>query len=199
MTPYTDEDLEQDLRHALDVGDPDEIGRLAREVDQRENAAASVPLHAASLWYAEQGLRVFPLQPGTKIPMKGSRGCKDATGEVERIDAWWTATPDANIGLATGPDSGVDVVDIDGELGQRSRVRNWEMFEALDVIGKVITPRPGGMHLYVPATGKGNKAGIIDGVDYRGAGGYVVAPPSRTEVGAYRWLVPLEVERLVAS
>lgn len=194
MTPYTTEDLERDLRHALEVGDPEEIGRIAREIDQWEKSATSVAPHAAALWYAEQNLRVFPLQPGSKVPFKGSRGCHDATSDLEAVNAWWGATPDANIGLATG--GLVDVVDIDGELGQRSRARNTAMFDSLHVIGKVLTPRPGGMHLYVPATGKGNKAGLLGGIDYRGVGGYVVAPPSRTDVGSYRWLRPLDVAQL---
>lgn len=189
MTPYDDTDLERDLRAALDVGDPERIGHLAREVDQREEAAASVPLVAAALWYAEHGLPVFPLQPGTKIPMKGSRGCKDATTDAAQIRAWWEVNLEANIGLATG--HVVDVVDVDGPAGQKSRAELWDSTFAridADAIAKVLTPRAGGMHLYVPATGDGNSAGLAPGVDYRGRGGYVVAPPSRTEVGAYRFL-----------
>lgn len=193
MTPYTDTDLERDLRAALDVGDPERIGALAREVDQREKAAASVPLLAAALWYAEQGLPVFPLQPGTKIPMKGSRGCKDATTDADRIRAWWDATPEANIGLATG--YVVDVVDIDGEAGQKSRAELWEAFAEIDAenVGKVLTPSPGGMHIYVPADGTTNGTNLAPSVDYRGLGGYVVAPPSRTDAGSYSWLGPLRL------
>lgn len=189
MNPQDDTELEQAFRHALDVSDPERIGPLAREIDQRDKAAASVPLVAAALWYAENGLPVFPLQPGTKIPMRGSRGCKDATTDADRIRAWWEATPEANIGLATG--HLVDVVDIDGAVGQKSRTQHWEdAFERIegDMVAKVLTPRPGGMHLYVPATGDGNKAGLYPGIDYRGMGGYVVAPPSRTEQGSYRFL-----------
>jgi hypothetical protein len=192
MKPRTLADAEAELRTALDVGDPERIGPLAREVDQRTKAAASVPLHSAALWYAEQGLRILPLTPGTKIPFKGSNGCKDATTDTTQINAWWTKTPDANIGIATG--HLVDVVDVDGPAGQKSRATHWEMFEALTVIGKVLTPRPGGMHLYVPAKpGIGNGANLLDKVDYRGDGGYVVAPPSVNEQGTYRWLTPLDV------
>jgi hypothetical protein len=46
----------------------------------------------------------------------------------------------------------------------------------------------GGCHLYVAATGAGNRARLLPGVDWRGAGGYVVAPPSLHASGErYRW------------
>jgi hypothetical protein len=59
------------------------------------------------------------------------------------------------------------------------------------ILGKVSTPRPGGNHLYVPASGRGNTAKIKPGIDYRGLGGYAIAPPSRTPEGHYVWYSPL--------
>jgi hypothetical protein len=138
-----------------------------------------VSLLSAALYYASMGLRVFPLSPGSKIPFKGSDGCLGATSNPELIRDWWGDDPDSNIGLATG--YLVDVIDIDGPAGQKSRVDHWaDIFEQIDAdsIAKVTTPRPGGMHIWVPANGQGNAAGILPGVDIRGAGGYVLAPPS---------------------
>lgn len=191
MTPYTPADAEQALRAALNAGDPTQIAAATRLVDTLDTKPPVAGLHAAALWYAEQGLRVFPLTPASKVPLKGSRGCHDATTDPATITAWWETTPDANIGLATG--TGVDVIDIDGPVGQASRAGAWGMFEALEplVLARVSTPRAGGMHLYVPATDRGNKAGILPGIDYRSVGGYVVAPPSVTPAGSYRFLVPL--------
>lgn len=190
MEPYTHADAETDLRAALDIGDPARIETAGTAYLKALDDGATPPtLLASALWYASQGLRVFPLAPGTKIPRKGSRGCLDATTDSEQIRAWWKAEPSANIGIATG--HLVDVVDIDGPTGQASRAAQWDdVFGHIDAdaLGKVLTPRPGGMHIYVPATGEGNGAAIAPGVDYRGAGGYVVAPPSRTDVGTYRWL-----------
>lgn len=192
MTPYTIHSAEADLREVIDSGDPERIDAAATLVDQLDGPKTSVSLHQAALWYAEQGIKVFPLSPRTKIPFKGSNGCKDASSNPDVVDGWWTDTPEANIGIATG--HLVDVVDIDGPDGQVSRAQNWPMFQALTVLGKVSTPRPGGMHLYVPARpGIGNGANLLDKVDYRGAGGYVVAPPSVNEQGAYRWLTPIDV------
>lgn len=188
------EDAERELREALDEGDVERIRaaeRAVNEVEERERRPIA-PLLSAALWYAEQGLRVFPLSPGSKIPFKGTRGCLDATDDTARVQEWWTTTPEANIGLATGHQ--VDVVDIDGYAGQVARSEHWEAFEQLTVLGIVSTPRDGGVHLYVPASGRGNKASLFDHVDYRGVGGYVVAPPSRTDVGTYGWLTPLDLE-----
>jgi hypothetical protein len=46
--------------------------------------------------------------------------------------------------------------------------------------------------IYLAPTGSGNRAGLLEHVDWRGAGGYAVAPPSRHASGSrYHWLRPL--------
>jgi bifunctional DNA primase/polymerase-like protein len=52
-----------------------------------------------ALKYAKMGLRVFPLQPGTEIPMT-AHGVKDATDDPTLIKEWSARTQDAGIGLA---------------------------------------------------------------------------------------------------
>lgn len=187
-------DLEERLRTAIDRGAQDLIEQLGGQLDHHEatNTRPAPDMLAAALWYASHGLKVFPLQPhdavavdkdtgeitsAAKRPYPGTRGCKDATNNPNQIRAWWTARPHANIGIATG--HLYDVVDIDGPTGQATRARMWKDFTDLRIVARVLTPRPGGMHLYVPATGLGNKVKLYPGIDYRGAGGYVVAPPSR--------------------
>lgn len=198
MNPYTIADAEAELRAAIDADDAATITRLEHVIDSLEVRPAPVSLHSAALWYASVGLRVFPLSPGSKIPFKGSGGCHDATSDPERINAWWGGNPAANIGLATGHT--VDVVDVDGLKGQLSRAHNAPMFDSLHVLGVVTTPRPGGMHLYVPRKeGITNGAGLLPGVDYRGLGGYVVAPPSTNEQGTYAWLRPLDLATVEAG
>lgn len=188
MKPYTLDQAEADLTAACATGDPVAIAAAAEAVDKLDIKAPTPSILAAALWYAEQGLKVFPLQPRAKIPHPGTRGFKDATDDADVIRAWWERMPNSNLGLATG--RMVDVVDIDGLLGQTSRAQRWEIFEPLHVIAKVTTPRAGGMHLYVPAAGVGNKAGLLPGIDYRGRGGYVVAPPSVTDDGVYQFITP---------
>lgn len=215
MKPYTAEDAETELRTAIDSGDRERIDAAAAAVDRLEQPAAPVPLLSAALWYAEQGLRVFAVRPGIKHPFASCAECKtapkcpgpeacghdqchgllDATTDPARLRHWWTAQPQANIGIATG--HLVDVVDVDGPDGQQSRATHWEkIFSRIDAdsIAKVLTPRAGGMHIYVPATGVGNSTEIVDAVDYRGAGGYALAPPSviapggKDAPGRYRFL-----------
>jgi hypothetical protein len=130
--------------------------------------------------YAGFGWPVFPLSTCAKEPAiakaKGGQGFKQAHCDVARIDRWWGKHPTHNIGLATG--HSFDVIDIDprhqGIPSFLELLRN----KALPVCHGVAVTASGGMHLYVPATGKGNFANLRPGIDYRGKGGYVVAPPS---------------------
>jgi hypothetical protein len=158
-------------------------------------------LAVSARWYASLGLPVFPLSPGTKLPLpkrmdccwgSHTRGCLDALSNVDAVEHWWRAHPTANIGLATG--HVLDVIDVDGPDGWR----NW--LDGCDwppVLGSVSTPRPGGVHRFIRRTGARNGQKIAPGIDYRGAGGYVVAPPSwvRTPdyAGTYSWLQPLRM------
>lgn len=135
---------------------------------------------AAALAYAAYGWPVHPLRPGQKVPST-ARGFKDATVDPERLAAWWTRHPDHNVGLATG--GAFDVVDVDNcdaaDRVQELAGPNWPTGPV------VLTPR--GWHVYVVPTGRGNAAGIIPGLDYRGRGGYVVAPPSVVRDVTYIW------------
>ena len=78
-------------------------GRNAR---RRAAADTMSELGDTALAYAARGWPVFPLKPGQKVPLiakrDGGSGVYDATIDPEQIKAWWTRTPDANIGLACG-------------------------------------------------------------------------------------------------
>ena len=144
------------------------------------------------------GLRVLPLAPGSKVPLGGkccrelhARGCTDALADPTFIDYVWREHPRANVGIATG--TVVDVIDQDGTEGARWWLRDLGLGKWPAVLGVVSTPRAGGVHRYVAATGLGNGAHIAPGLDYRGRGGYVVAPPSIVDGRRYTWVSPLDV------
>ena len=150
-------------------------------------------MYDAAIEYAKKGFAVFPLKYHDKVPLTRN-GCKDATTDAAQIKAWWQKYPNANIGLATGSVSqNVFVIDLDidedrGIDGYHS-LEDWQREHGdFPETWTAITGR-GGYHLYYRGNGRiKNRAGIIDGVDIRGNGGYVVAPPSIHKNGRrYEW------------
>ena len=150
-------------------------------------------MYDAAIEYAKKGFAVFPLKYRDKVPLTRN-GCKDATTDAAQIKAWWQKYPNANIGLATGSVSqNIFVIDLDidedrGIDGYHS-LEDWQREHGdFPETWTAITGR-GGYHLYYRGNGKiKNRAGIIDGVDIRGNGGYVVAPPSIHKNGRrYEW------------
>jgi len=120
---------------------------------------------------------------GSLIP----HGVKDATTNRARILAWWTRHPQANIGLATGHT--FDVLDVDGPTGAQA-IGQLAAAHGLASSGPLVRTGGGGWHFYLTPTGLGNiHPRDLEQVDWRGRGGYVVAPPSRHASGyPYRWL-----------
>lgn len=135
----------------------------------------------AALSYAARGWPVFPLTPGGRVPLAGSRGFKDATVDAAQIRSWWAERPDANVGIRTGKDS-IIAVDVDrhgkGD-GETSLAALEETHGKLPGTWESITPRDG-RHFYFdpPNVAVRTRNGIRPGVDIKGEGGYVVAPPS---------------------
>jgi len=133
-----------------------------------------------ALTYAAGGWHVLPLSPGKKTPLSAN-GLKDATTDPDIIDGWWERNPTANIGIRTGAESGIIVLDVDTKNGSDGEA-SLESFGPIPPTYEVATPNAG-RHLYFVAPGMslGNRAGLRPGLDVRGDGGYVVAPPSRLD------------------
>lgn len=174
----TDEErLARQFVDAVQRGDAD-ADRLETLLNKPRPLAT---LGQSALWYAKQGWKVFPLLPNQKVPATRN-GFKDATSDLARIKAWWDKSPESNIGLPTG--ERFDVIDVDGPTGIQSLAELGD--DVLpDIHGKVLTPN--GVHLFVEASGDGNRAGVRPGIDYRGVGGYVVCPPSQIDFKRYSW------------
>src|SRR5512138_695657 len=66
-------------------------------------------------FYSQQGWRIFPCKAGDKVPLV--KWADEATTDLFQINEWWGRYPDANIGLATGPRSGVFALDVDAGHG----------------------------------------------------------------------------------
>jgi hypothetical protein len=147
------------------------------------------PLGHAALKLAARGLRVFPIIRGGKKPAVADNLRIAAVDEVI-IRKWWN-TIDWNIGVATGPGSGVWVLDLDG-FEHEAWLRERETEHApLPATVEAITAR--GRHLYF-AWPQGAAIRNVqyrdDFPDVRAEGGYVLAPPSIHPSGRrYSWSV----------
>jgi hypothetical protein len=139
---------------------------------------------------AKRGLAVFPCWPQTKRPATVN-GFKDATKNLVAIREWWQQEPNFNVAIATGAVSGVFVVDID-DADAECELRKLEAENgSLPATVEVITAR--GRHAYfrmLAAVVRNSAGKIAHGIDVRGDGGYVLAPPSIHPSGrAYAWSV----------
>jgi hypothetical protein len=124
-------------------------------------------------------------------------GVKDATTNRARVLAWWTRHPQANIGLACG--HRFDVLDIDGPAGAQV-IRTLAAEHGLQSSGPLVRTGGGGWHYYLAPTGLGNVQVGLTRVDWRGRGGYVVAPPSRHASGhPYQWVIGRDLETPLAE
>lgn len=147
-----------------------------------------------ALRYAAQGLAVFPVAPREKRPAT-AHGCKDATCDPSMVEQWWTEQPDANIGIATGSKSGGLIVldfDVDDEKGKDGldTLHEWERANGELTETVCSETGGGGMHmLYRTQVQFKNSVNAGLGVDVRGEGGYIVAPPSiHPDGGVYAWI-----------
>lgn len=136
-----------------------------------------------ALALARAGFAVFPLRPGTKVPLlpkeKGGKGHQDATRDEFQVEAWWDDHPNAGIGLCPGRcEPPLVVVDVDVKRGVPGP-ENSEKLRAeglLPATVRVDTPS-GGWHLFyrVPEGAPQLGSSPLDmGVDVKGHTGYVV-------------------------
>jgi hypothetical protein len=155
--------------------------------------------------YAACGYPVVPMHavcPGGGCTRPAGSGCSEA-GKHPRLAAWpqlastdpttvrgwWRHWPDANLALATG--RRFDVLDPDGAQGVEA-LRAILGGDPLEHPGPLARSGSGGWHLLYAPSGLGNRVRLLAGVDWRGQGGLIVAPPSRhASGGRYRWQRPL--------
>lgn len=140
--------------------------------------------------YVNRGWAVFPCKD--KIPLT-AHGYKDASKDVEQIRRMFAGHQNPNAAIATGKVSGIFVVDIDvknGAGGDDSLKELEREHGELPHTVEAIT-WSGGRHIFFkyPEKGIGCKTGIRPGIDIRGDGGYVIAPPSVIEGRSYAWEV----------
>lgn len=140
-----------------------------------------------ALRYLNIGLSVIPLRPKGKEPLIKWEEFQKRRATPEEVKGWFVRWPTANIGIVAGAISRIVVVDLDGPEGITQAL-------LMKLSSSVISLTGNGKHLWYrnPLNTVGNAVRLLPGVDVRGEGGYVVAPPSVHENGRrYRWLNPL--------
>ncbi|MGI8711576.1 MAG: bifunctional DNA primase/polymerase [Acidimicrobiales bacterium] len=147
----------------------------------------------AAVSYASAGWPVFPLQPRSKTPFKGSHAKNDGSTDLDEVRAMWTGRRLATI-AARVPDDLV-VLDVDPYHGGE------ETLAAIEAGHGPLPPTltqitgSGGRHLFFvhPGGRLHTPPCFSPGVDLRvGGRHYVVLPPSIHASGRpYAWVEPL--------
>lgn len=136
-----------------------------------------------ALEYLKKGYSVIPLHKGSKIPVVKWMEFQKRLPTVDEISDWFSN--DCNLGFVTGAISNLVVIDVDTLKGGKAE-KIYDRFPT-----ELIAKTGNGYHFYYkhPGWHVDNAVALEDGIDVRGDGGYVVAPPSVHPNGAiYRWL-----------
>ena len=154
---------------------------------------------AAALMYRVMGVagwRVAPTSPGSKVPSIREWQTAGTTDETT-ILGWWTSQPDAGVCIVTGRKTGLWVLDVDVSAGKQGleTLRQLVADNGGEGLGETLVVRTpsGGYHYYFAYPPEGvevhNSASnrLGPGLDVRGEGGQVNAPPTKRGEGGYRW------------
>jgi Bifunctional DNA primase/polymerase, N-terminal/AAA domain/Primase C terminal 2 (PriCT-2) len=182
------------------VHTPRDTGRLV--VNNQVIACPLPRCMLSAIHYAERGWQVFPAPQGTKKSHKSAKfsdgrnwGATTDADEIRRDFAQW---PEANVGVPTGKISGIWVLeadtpeghDVDGITSLRAlEAQHGKLPDTLTAVSPT-----GSLHYYIKHPGgdikiKNSASEIAPGVDVRGDGGMVIAPPSiKPGVGSYRYI-----------
>jgi hypothetical protein len=141
--------------------------------------------------YLARGWSVLPLRPREKRPLVPWAHLQNERPSRDDIAEWFQRWPDANIGIVTGEISRLIALDVDPKHGGDAALERLErQYGPLSATVEAATGG-GGRHLYFAHPGGlvRNRAGLAQGIDLRGDGGYIVAPPSLHPSGRpYEWV-----------
>jgi hypothetical protein len=144
---------------------------------------------------AQRDWRLLPCAARGKMPLL-KRWPALASSDLAVIQEWDAENPECNWGVATGPESGVFVLDVDGKAGRASLAALEAQHGPLPVTLTSKTGRAdGGEHRWFncPADReiRGSVGKLGEGLDIRAAGNYAIVPPSIHPSGRpYQWLCP---------
>jgi hypothetical protein len=146
-----------------------------------------------ALAYARRGWPVFPCLPGQKIPAT-RHGYRDATTDQQQIKDWFGRGSRWNLAIATGA-PGPDVLDVDqhGPAGNGyTAFAKLRRAGLIDGAAACVRTPAGGMHAYFTGTDQHNGRLPSHHLDFRSAGGYILAPPSQVGGKPYQLIKRLD-------
>lgn len=156
-----------------------------------ENRSVATGTAKAARRYLARGWSVLPLRPRDKRPHIQWENLQTKRPSQDDVAEWFQRWPDANVGIITGEISNLIVLDVDPKHGGDTSLERLEhRFRPLSATVEAVTGG-GGRHLYFAHPGglTRNRAGLAQGIDLRGDGGYIVAPPSIHPSGRpYEWV-----------
>jgi len=163
---------------------------------------ADLGINVIPLWWPDDDICACSAGANCESPAKHPiaklvpNGLINATTNAVTIEQWWQRYPNANIGLCTGGE--VDVIDVDGAIPAYQELI--ADIGAPQFVAMVLTGRgDGGLHIYCTPGGNktitSGKHGLPNKIEVKGAGGYVVAPPSKHVTGGnYTYLTKITGE-----
>lgn len=139
----------------------------------------------AALKLSEAGFAILPIGLN-KVPRIKSFQT-EASSDRTKVDKWFDGKQDVMPGLLTGRRNRIAVLDIDIKGKSNGFESLSELgFEASKMSHVRITTQSGGAHLYFEwVDGIKCRTGVLEGIDVRGEGGFVVGPGAVSKIGEY--------------
>jgi hypothetical protein len=141
--------------------------------------------------YCAAGWSVVPLRRHDKRPLIDWERFQDERASPATVAEWYRRWPEANVGVVTGQISNLVVLDVDPQHGGDASSEHLERRFGPLPVTVAATTGGGGRHFYFAHPGRlvRNRTGLAPGIDVRGDGGYIVAPPSVHPSGRrYAWV-----------
>ena len=134
--------------------------------------------------YLKQGFSIFPAKSDKKPAIPAWASYQTRIPSTKEIEAWSRDLGDMNIAVICGQLSNLNVVDCDTPPA----IQEVEALLPEGMELPVVTTPRGGRHYYFQYCPElHSRNGVGDGIDVKSEGGYVLAPPSKTENGVYTW------------
>lgn len=139
----------------------------------------------SALNYAKRGWYVAPVLPGAKHPY--IKWATESTINEDQIRYWWNRNPGSSIAVITGEKSGIVVMDIDPRSGGHESL--FEKCAEHGPLPDTLTFKTGGGGTHYVFKHPGYKvkttSNIFPGMDSKGDGGLIIAPPSPHSSGGF--------------